>query len=216
MAYEGRESLLNMTADLTPSHDSLLIIFYRNPVLGKVKTRLAETIGDAQALNVYQKLARHTNDITVHLPIDKAVYYSDSVDAADRWSNDSYQKHLQKGNSLGERMSNAFETSFSSGYQRVCIIGTDCFELSAAIIEEAFNRLPSHDAVIGPATDGGYYLLGMKRFHANIFENKRWSTDSVFAETVNDFKIHRFRYHQLPVLPDVDEEKDLPKGLFLF
>lgn len=205
-----------MNADLTPSHDSLLIIFYRNPVLGKVKTRLAKTMGDVQALNVYQKLAGHTNDITLHLPIDKAVFYSDSVDAFDRWSNSSYEKRLQKGNNLGERMSNAFDTAFTSGYQIVCIIGTDCFELSAAIIEEGFNRLSSHDAVIGPATDGGYYLLGMKQFRGDIFKNKRWSTDSVFEETLRDFKTHGIRYHRLAMLSDVDEEKDLPKGFALF
>ncbi len=192
---------------------SLLIIFYRNPTLGKVKTRLARTLGDAKALAVYLHLAAHTKSITEDLATDKAVYYSDYVDTEDNWDNLTYKKYLQSGNNLGQKMLHAFQESFALGYRSICLIGTDCFELSLGVLEEAFDNLRSRDVVIGPAYDGGYYLLGMNAPHAEFFENKLWSTNSVYAATVADFATKGLRYYQLPMLTDVDEEKDLPDAL---
>lgn len=192
---------------------SLLIIFYRNPTLGKVKTRLSKTLGDAKALAVYLHLASHTKSITENLDVDKALYYASYVDTEDNWDNVSYKKFLQSGKDLGERMSNAFQDSFESSYTSICIIGTDCFDLSPPVIDDAFAKLQSYDVVIGPATDGGYYLLGMNAFHAEFFENKLWSTSSVCADTIRDFNSKRLLYHQLPMLSDVDEAQDLPAAL---
>lgn len=194
------------------SGKSLLIIFYRNPVQGKVKTRLAATIGDAKALDIYLRLAAHTRSVTENLPVEMAVFYSDRIEKDDIWTSGSYQKHRQSGATLGERMASAFIGGFAAGYSSVCIIGTDCFELTADILQEGFRKLESNDAVIGPAMDGGYYMLGMNSFHPELFQNKSWSTDTVFSDTVADLIALRLRVGQLPALRDIDEEKDLPSG----
>ncbi|MFM9837610.1 MAG: TIGR04282 family arsenosugar biosynthesis glycosyltransferase [Cyclobacteriaceae bacterium] len=191
---------------------NLLILFYRNPELGKVKTRLAKTIGDEKALAIYLRLSAHTRTITQDLSVDKVVYYSHFVDTGDAWPNSSFQKKVQRGNDLGEKMQNAFAEEFKNGYESICIIGTDCLELTNEILTQALDQLENHDAVIGPANDGGYYLLGMKKLIPALFQNKNWSTDSVATDTINDFKILGLSFAQLLPLTDVDEEKDLPLG----
>jgi len=191
----------------------LLIIFYRNPELGKVKTRLAATVGDANALAIYYKLASHTRVITTEVDCDRVVYYSDYIDTEDAWSNNDFSKKLQRGVDLGARMENAFEIAYANGYKRVSIIGTDCMELTTQIVVNAFDSLRTKDAVVGPAVDGGYYLLGMNRFIPELFREKEWSTNSVCKDTINDFSRLSINYHQLSMLRDVDIEADLPFGL---
>ena len=146
----------------------LLIIFVKNAVKGKVKTRLAATIGDEKALEIYQILVQHTFDITIALPVNKAVFYSDFLQE-DIWSPAFYENFVQSGTDLGERMYQAFQQGFATGYEQVCIIGSDCYELTEQIIQQAFEKLELTDVVIGPAEDGGYYLLGMKGLHETIF-----------------------------------------------
>lgn len=191
----------------------LLIIFYRNPELGKVKSRLAASVGEERALAIYLKLASFTRSVTSVINCDRIVYYSNFIDREDNWPNDKYIKHLQRGDELGSKMRHAFETAFAQGYKRVCIIGTDCLELTSDILKEAFEALKKNDSVIGPAFDGGYYLLGMNRFIPEVFSNKRWSTDTVCTDTIEDLKrLHR-SYHATPTLHDVDNEEDLPPQL---
>ncbi len=191
----------------------LLIIFYRNPDAGKVKTRLAATLGIDKALDIYRKLARHTRDVAKQTAFDKVVYYSDFIDRKDMWPNETFGKAAQLGDDLGERMKNAFTESFEKGYASVCIVGTDCFELTEQVINEAFAALRSADAVIGPARDGGYYLLGMNRLLPAVFENKHWSTESVFRETIRDLESLDLACTTLSELGDVDTEEDLPDEL---
>jgi rSAM/selenodomain-associated transferase 1 len=193
--------------------ESLLIIFYKNPRLGKVKTRLAATVGDAKALEVFRALADHTCSVTKSLECDRAVYYSDEIELGDLWSPETFMKHVQQGDDLGERMKNAFLDDFKKEYTSVCIIGTDCAELTSDIIRQGFQCLRTADAVIGPAQDGGYYLLGMKEMFPAVFENKRWSTQSVLADTMRDFESAGLMAVRLPVLRDVDTSEDLPKYL---
>lgn len=188
---------------------SLLIIFVKNPELGKVKTRLAATIGEKEALKVYKQLLKHTYLITKNQPVDKVVYYSDFVDHFDEWDNDTFQKHCQTGRELGERMSNAFDWAFDKGYKNVCIIGSDCYELDQKTIQDAFDRLETNDIVIGPSLDGGYYLIGMKKPHHFLFKNKHWSTGLVLKETIKDIKLRNISACLLSVLRDVDVESDL-------
>jgi rSAM/selenodomain-associated transferase 1 len=189
---------------------SLLIIFYRNPELGKVKTRLAAQIGDAKAFSIYLLLADHTRRITEKLPVHKVLFYSDHIDKKDNWSNRKYKKHVQAGKDLGDKMMNSFEAGFTSVYKSICIIGSDCLELTEKIIEDAFLKLKTHDTVIGPARDGGYYLLGLNKLYPQLFQNKNWSTDTVLSSTLDDFKTLGLDFWQLKTLNDVDEEKDLP------
>lgn len=189
---------------------SLLIIFYRNPRLGTVKTRLASAVGNEEALKVFMRLAQHTRKVTEHLTIDKVVFYSESVDLMDLWPNSIYLKTLQEGDDLGERMANAFAAGFNSGYHNICIIGTDCFELTASMIERAYAELETSDAVIGPALDGGYYLLGLRTMHSQVFKNKAWSTETVLRDTLRDFESLGLTYVKLNTLRDVDKQEDLP------
>ncbi len=186
---------------------NLLLVFTRNPELGKVKTRLAKTIGDEAALNIYKYLLNHTKEVTQNLSCDKAVYYSVKIRNDDIWDATIYQKHLQQGSDLGIRMHNAFEQAFFNGYEKVIIIGSDLPDLTSEHINQAFEKLNSNDVVMGPAEDGGYYLLGMKKLHANIFQNKDWGTSTVRKDTLYD--LQNETVHLLETLNDVDVFEDI-------
>ncbi len=186
---------------------NLLLIFTRNPELGKVKTRLAKTIGDEAALNIYKFLLAHTKQVTQNLSCDKAVYYSVKIRENDIWDATTYQKHQQEGSDLGMRMYNAFQQAFSSGYEKIVIIGSDLPDITSKHINEAFEKLNSNDVVIGPAEDGGYYLLGMKKLHATVFQHKNWGTSTVRKDTLND--LQNETVHLLETLNDVDVFDDI-------
>lgn len=187
----------------------LLIIFVKNLVLGKVKTRLAKDIGAENALIIYQYLLGYTRDITRNLSCAKHLYYSNFIPEADDWSDIVYQKKLQSGTDLGQRMMTAFQQGFEADYDSILIIGSDNYELTQPIIEQGFRELERYDFVIGPAKDGGYYLLGMKVLHPSIFENKSWSTDSVLKDTLQSIQKLKSSVYLLPVLNDVDTIADL-------
>ncbi len=189
--------------------NSALIIFAKNPEAGKVKTRLAATIGNEQALAVYNHLLNHTVSCTEYLPIDKFVFYSNNIPHEDVWDLKHYFKDLQIGKDLGERMKNAVDATFEKGYEKIVIIGTDCPELTGGIIMNAFEYLQNNDLVIGPAEDGGYYLIGSKKLHTEIFEDIKWSTAEVLNETIRKLNSLQLSYFLLPELNDIDEEKDL-------
>ena len=188
-----------------------LLLFTKNPELGKCKTRLAKTIGDVRALEIYIKLLEHTREIVIPVDVDKFVFYSENVEKEDDWDNAVFQKRVQNGDDLGQKMQNAFRELFQLNYDSVCIIGSDCYELNSETINQSFIALESKDVVIGPTYDGGYYLLGMKKLHAALFENKNWSTETVYSDTITDFEQLGLSYSNLVKLTDIDEEKDLPK-----
>lgn len=185
-----------------------IIIFVRNPHLGKVKTRLAATIGDEEALDIYKQLLLHTMQEAGKSDADKFVFYHEQIESDDIWKQNGFKKKLQTGESLGDKMKAAFDEVFSLGYNRVIIIGSDCPQLSSKIINNGFRLLDEHDVVIGPASDGGYYLLGMKKNHGFLFDNKAWSTGSVFDESIKDMQQYHLSTGLLPVLTDVDTEAD--------
>ena len=185
-----------------------LIIFVRNPELGKVKTRIAQTAGNEMALSIYKELLQHTRSVVKELACDKFVFYADYISENDLWIDDIFEKRLQFGNDLGQRMMNAFELLFSEGYDSVCIIGSDCISLAKRDIEAAFSILSKHDLVIGPSTDGGYYLLGMNKLHRLFFEDKIWSTDAVLPVTINNANQLYLTYEMLQTLSDIDTEED--------
>lgn len=186
---------------------NLLIIFTRNPELGKVKTRLAKSIGDENALEIYKTLLSRTEKTVHEIDCEKAVYYSEKIRKNDIWDTSIYQKHQQQGGDLGDRMLHAFTKSFSNNYDRVIIVGSDLFNLKPEHIKEAFNKLDDHDFVIGPAYDGGYYLLGMKSLYSQVFKNKTWGSSTVFKETITDLKNQSI--HFLETLNDIDVYSDL-------
>lgn len=186
---------------------NLIIVFTRNPELGQVKTRLAKTIGDPSALNIYTFLLEHTEKTIRNIDSDKAIYYSEKVQDHDLWNNSIYLKHLQIGEGLGDRMLHAFENAFLNNYEKVVIVGSDLFDLKEKHLQEAFQKLDKRDIVIGPAKDGGYYLLGMKTLHSEVFKNKNWGTSSVFKDTMKD--LNKFKLHQLEKLNDIDTFEDM-------
>ena len=185
-----------------------LIIFAKNEVFGKVKTRLAATTGKEKALSVYKSLVEHTNGITRVLPLQKKLYYSDFIEQNDTWENEVFEKNLQQGTDLGTRMYNAFDKVFEEGYEDAAIIGTDCMELSSGIIMKAFEYLIFFDIVIGPAKDGGYYLLAMKTAHRELFENITWSTENVLQQTLEICEQLGLSVQLLEELSDIDNEED--------
>lgn len=185
-----------------------LIIFIKNPILGTAKTRLAKTIGDEKALEAYLELLEHTRNISRKLECKKFLFYNQFIDKKDAWSNREFDKQLQVQGDLGAKMRAAFEAVFEKGFQKAIIIGSDCGELQPEIIERAFDALNHRDLVIGPALDGGYYLLGMRRFYPYLFENKKWSTASLFETTVSEIIQKKQSLYQLVTLNDVDEYED--------
>ncbi|MEQ8525166.1 MAG: TIGR04282 family arsenosugar biosynthesis glycosyltransferase [Gracilimonas sp.] len=186
-----------------------LIIFVKNEEAGKTKTRLAATIGDEQSLEVYQKLLGWTFEQTRNLEVAKEVWYSRFIAENDIWEGGDFKKQLQSGENLGKRMSNAFQESFmEESFQKVVIIGSDCAELSSGIIQQAFQELEEHEFVIGPAEDGGYYLLGMRNFYPEVFEDIEWSTGSVFQETIEKIQELGCSFTTLKELNDVDTIED--------
>ncbi|MBA2249994.1 MAG: TIGR04282 family arsenosugar biosynthesis glycosyltransferase [Chitinophagaceae bacterium] len=185
-----------------------LIIFIKKPRPGKVKTRLALSVGDANALHIYKQLLKHTHKISLAVNAERFLFYDECIDQDDEWENEYFNKQLQTGNDLGEKMNNAFSETLSR-FKNVAIIGSDCFDLTASVINEAFQLLKNNDVVIGPATDGGYYLLARKKKHPSLFKNISWSTPQVLEQTTAICKKQELSYCLLPTLSDIDVEDDL-------
>lgn len=187
--------------------ESALLIFVKTPVLGNVKTRLAKDIGDENALNVYLRLLEHTKGVASKVQADVYVFYHGEVATNDLW--DGFKKEQQIDADLGGKMFDAFQRVKAKGYEKMVIIGSDCAEISEAIIQQGFDELNGHDVVFGPALDGGYYLLGMKEVHPCLFEGKPWSTATLLQETVEDCKQHSLTHALLEELSDIDYLSDL-------
>ena len=191
----------------TVMNKNLLLIFTRNPELGKAKTRLAKTVGDETALEIYKFLLKRTRDVSAKVTSDKAVYYSVHIRENDIWDAAIFQKYQQVGEDLGIRMLHAFKNGFEAGYEKVMIIGSDLYDLSAKNIENAFTALDENEVVLGPALDGGYYLLGMNSLHAAVFKNKEWGTATVRKDTLDDLKDKKVKL--LAVKNDIDVYEDI-------
>lgn len=196
-----------------------LLIFIKNPELGKVKTRLAATIGNEKALKVFNKLLENIHQKSVSVSADKTVYYSSFIDENDTWENAIFQKKLQNQSpDLGQRMFSAFKEAQNSGYTKALIIGSDIYEVTTQILDDGFELLENSDAVIGPSYDGGYYAIGFNfqnisspDFLPNIFLNKTWSHQNVSADAIDVISSFSLTCGFLPTLNDIDTEEDLKK-----
>jgi rSAM/selenodomain-associated transferase 1 len=197
---------------MTMLSSTALVIFVRNPILGQVKTRLAKDIGDERACAIYLQLLEHTLKITRSLSFRKFIYYADEVSDYDLWSVPGYTKRMQSGTNLGERMLNSFKELFEQGFTRIVIIGSDCLQLQTENLQEAVTLLESNTAVIGPASDGGYYLLGLTKLYPELFVNKPWSTNQVLTKTIDDFNNQGISYALLEELSDIDDITDLEEN----
>lgn len=190
---------------------TLIIVFVKNIKLGKVKTRLAKTIGNQGAFEVYSELVKITELATANITTDKRIYFSDAV-IDSKWTN-SY-KTIQQGNNLGERMKNAFIDGFKDGYERIVLIGSDLPDINAKHIKNGLNHLKNSEVVFGPAIDGGYYLVGMSKMYHSIFDDKPWSQSSLLKQTLNELDQNKISYSLLETLNDIDTFEDLEASEF--
>lgn len=190
---------------------ALVIVFVKNIKLGKVKTRLAKTIGNQGAFEVYSELVQVTENATKELKVDKRIYFSDAV-VDTKWKNDF--KTTQKGVDLGERMKNAFKKGFEDGYERIVLIGSDLPDITANHINKGLDALKQNEIVFGPAEDGGYYLIGLSKMHNFVFDNKPWSKTNLLSETLNELEEKQVTFTTLEPLNDIDTYEDLIASKF--
>lgn len=197
--------------------NSALIIFIKNPELGKVKTRLAATIGNEKALEVFKKLLVNIHDKSLKVMADKLLFYSSFIDQDDIWEIDVFNKHIQNQSpDLGQRMLSAFEDARTLGYSKALIVGSDIYEVSTEILQKGFELLEDTETVLGPSHDGGYYAIGFNfekinsdTFLQDIFLNKTWSHEHVAQEALDVINSFSYTCNLLPTLSDIDTEEDL-------
>ena len=203
-----------------------IIVFVKNNQPGKVKTRIAASLGDAVASKIYAELCTTTRLLLESQIAICHVYYSDFTEEGDEWDGPFFLKKCQRTGDLGRRMSAACkevlsqydvqnhsdrENTTNQNNTGVLIIGTDCPYLTVQILETAWQILSTHDVVIGPAADGGYYLIGMKEWRTDLFALSAWSTPTVCEETISIIHTLNLTYETLPVLEDIDTADDWRK-----
>ena len=184
----------------------LLIVFVKNIKLGKVKTRLAKTIGDEGAFEVYKELVAITEKVTSTIHFEKRIYFSDVV-IDEKW--DNIDKKVQFGVDLGARMRNAFIDGFNDGFESIVLIGSDLPDLSKDVINNGFLALKNQDVVFGPAEDGGYYLIGMNQLFSTVFYDKPWSDPNLLKITLKELEKNSINYSLIQTLNDIDTIEDL-------
>ena len=189
--------------------DSCIIIFIKNLIEGRVKTRLAKDVGDRLAIMMYQDMVAYCLQEVEQSKVSYLLAFSDQIP-------DTYLKKgafLQEGKDLGERMFNAFEYGFKKGFKKVCLIGSDCMEINSKDLIKSLNLIDKNDAVIGPTKDGGYYLIALKQSFPFLFLNKTWSHSNVLQNTILSIEEKGLKLALLDVKRDIDYISDLPKEL---
>ena len=191
-----------------------LIIMIRNPLKGLVKSRLATEAGIEKAYRVYKQLLVRLHINTISLPYRKLLFYDRYIDTDDQWNSTNFEKHLQSEGDIGDRMKCAIELVFKKGADKVILIGSDTPELDEVILSSAYRLLDHHDVVLGPANDGGYYLIGMNRSIPSLFNNKVWGENQVLRDTLQEIKQMNISFKLLPELIDIDTLDDLNESGF--
>ncbi|MSU64189.1 MAG: glycosyltransferase [Pedosphaera sp.] len=186
-----------------------LILFLKAPRLGFVKSRLAASIGEAAALQAYQTLVDILIKRLSKLPATELRFTPDDAFAeVSRWLLPGWTAAPQLDGDLGARLNRAFNDAFKAGCDRVVVIGSDCPTVTADDIESAWQALETHEVVLGPATDGGYWLIGLRRSQPQLFTGIAWSTPQVFTQTVRRVESLGLSVHRLQERSDVDTESD--------
>lgn len=193
--------------------ESCIIVFTKAPITGYVKTRLARDLGASVVVGLHRNFVNDIVDkITSAGHALKIFYEPAEADALMRsWLGHRHDYFLQRGEDLGLKMANAFQTVFENGIQQAVLMGTDFPDLPGEDITHAMAGLQKHDAVIGPAVDGGYYLIGFQAdaFSPTFFDDKSWGTGSVYQQTINAFAAAGISVKKLPKWRDVDVYDDL-------
>lgn len=191
--------------------NAALIVFAKRPRPGRVKTRLTTVLSETDAAALYRAFLEDALDQYARLRADVRLYLAPGgSDGADE---DIHRNQfLQEGSDLGERMLQAFAETFAAGYGRAVVIGTDHPTLPNAFIEKAFDLLDTPQSVVlGPAEDGGYYLLGMNDLRPMLFRGMSYSHDAVFDETVDRAAASGASLSILPAWYDVDTPQQLER-----
>ncbi len=194
--------------------DEALLLFVRFPEPGRAKTRLIPALGAEGAAALYRRMATEVAAeagrlVRTGLGHVALVEPPERVAAAGRWLGSPWQTRAQAAGDLGARLAAAFDDAFAAGAERVVAIGTDCLDLDADLLGLALDRLADHDAVVGPATDGGYYLLGLSRPVASCFEQIPWSTSETLRVTRARLAAAGCTVAELLELRDLDTPDDL-------
>lgn len=192
----------------------VLVIFTRYPIPGATKTRLIPALGESGAAELHRRMVEHTIGEVRQLSKETELLVEVQYTGATRellasWLGTDLELCEQVEGDLGKRMSSAFSRHFRNQTERMLIIGTDCPQLSVKILKEAFNLLVKHDVVIGPAYDGGYYLIGLRQPVPELFDNVPWGTAEVLSCTVDIVNRFGLSYALLEQLHDVDRPSDL-------
>lgn len=212
-----REQFFNGASFVNKIPYTNLLIFSKYPIAGKAKTRLIPALGAEVAAQLHRQLAEtaistaqswqqisseKVNRITVH-------YTGAGEKDLCSWLGADLDYQEQPAGDLGQRMCTAFESAFECGIEHVIGIGTDVPTLTATILQQADKNLEDHDVVLGPAADGGYYLIGMNSLYLELFVNIDWGTERVYAQTQAICTRLGLKIAKLPVLNDIDRPEDL-------
>lgn len=197
---------------------SASIVFLKYPEPGKVKTRLAAETSEDFAADFYKLCAEHILSESSKLKsdsIDTFLFFENGKDylKVREWAGDAFNYSAQKGKDLGEKMAASFQEMFNLGYEKVIIIGTDVPSHTHSDLLHAFEILSTHDAVLGPSPDGGYYLLGTKKFYPELFKDIEYSTNKVYEKTKESLEYLQLNFCLLKEKLDIDLKEDLDKWL---
>jgi len=189
--------------------DQKLIVFLKAPRPGTVKTRLAAALGAAEACVAYRHLVETLLRQLASLEDVELRFTPDGAGSEIKpWAQPTWRLTGQGDGDLGSRLDRAFRQAFGEGAKRVAVVGSDCPEVRTTDIEAAWRALLSHDVAIGPAIDGGYWLIGLRRPHPELFEHVRWSTNHVMQDTLERCRAAGLGTCLLRELADVDTEED--------
>lgn len=201
-------------------NNEYLIVFTRYPEVGKTKTRLIPVLGAEGAANLQRQMTEHTlnqvKEVQINRSLSIGIYFSGgNAKLMQNWLGDNFIYYYQSDGDLGMRMANAFQTCFNNKINHpsletsVAIIGIDCPSLNSQIMNQAFDSLLRSELVIGPAVDGGYYLMGMRRFIPQLFQGINWGTSEVMKQTIQIAETLGLAIAYLPTLADIDRPEDL-------
>lgn len=199
-----RQEIVNM------KENRFIIVFAKEPQNGKVKTRLSKRLSSERILGLYKAFLKDTVElINKCKTINKVMaYHCDGNPSYLKKIAKGYIFYKQTGSSLGQRIHNAFVLAKNQGSTQTVIVGSDAPDLPPALIETAFRKLARHDVVFGPARDGGYYLVALKKPMRNIFQGIKWSTSSVLEESLRKAKKSDQKVYLLKPWGDIDEYDD--------
>ena len=204
---------IRRTKHTSRQEDRCILLFVRYPTPGEVKTRLSDKLGDAEAVSIYRNFIVDILSTLQRLELPfKIFFHPDSArEKLYEWLGTRYSYVPQCGQDLGERMKNAFSYAFRNNIRQAVIIGSDSPDLPADLVNRSFAALETYDAVIGPAGDGGYYLIGFSQtgFEPEAFKNVGMGSGSVFEQTCKILKEHQRKAYLLPEWYDVDTLEDL-------